>query len=223
MDEVKADFAYDLARMMARFAAGPVADGVAELRLYFMKSSMLSSARMDLAIDATSAGCTHVLFVDSDMRFPGDTLERLLNHGKAIVGTNCVTRKFPVVPTSYSHVGAVSKEHVKLYTTPESTGLQEVEATGTGVLLVDTEVFKRLPAPWFQTPWVSAELTFMGEDAFFCTLARKAGIAVWIDHDLSKEIGHVGTFEFKHEHALAIRAEAESAPHAAKIITTDGN
>lgn len=222
MDEVKADFAYDLARMIGRFAAGPVADGQAELRIFFMKSSMLCSARMDLAVDATTAGCTHVLFIDSDMRFPGDTLERLLNHGKAIVGTNCVTRKFPVVPTSYLTIGAKDEDHVKLYTTEDSTGLQAVEATGTGVLLIDTEVFKRLPAPWFNSRWVGETGTFEGEDVYFCQLARKAGIQVWIDHDLSKQIGHVGTFEFKHQHANVIRADVEQAPHAQKIVTLDG-
>jgi hypothetical protein len=32
--------------------------------------------------------------------------------------------------------------------------------------------------------------------------AREAGFDVLIDHDLSKEIKHIGCFEFRHEHAI---------------------
>ena len=35
-----------------------------------------------------------------------------------------------------------------------------------------------------------------GEDVYFCTMARVHGFEVWVDHDLSKEVTHIGQFEY---------------------------
>ena len=43
-----------------------------------------------LAVDAT-----HILWLDSDMRFPADTLGRLLARNRDIVGANYCARRFP--------------------------------------------------------------------------------------------------------------------------------
>lgn len=220
-DMMHSDTAYDLAKMVGFFAVTAVASGQAELRIFQLKSTILPAARTDLAIDAVNAGCTHVLFIDSDMRFPKETIHRLLEHGKAIVGTNAVTRRLPPVPTSYASVGPTDAENVRVYTTEASTGLEKVATTGTGVILIDTRVFQKIAPPWFHTPWNPEKLTFGGEDAFFCMAAAKAGIDVWIDHDLSKEIGHIGTFEFKHSQAEAFRAEAAQLPTAPKLVVTE--
>jgi hypothetical protein len=47
--------------------------------------------------------------------------------------------------------------------------------------------------------------TYIGEDVFFCQKAAAAGFKIWIDHDVSKEIGHIGTFEFKHDHTWVMK------------------
>ena len=36
------------------------------------------------------------------------------------------------------------------------------------------------------------------EDCYFCLRAGAHGFDVWIDHDLSQEIKHVGTFGYGH-------------------------
>ena len=41
---------------------------------------------------------------------------------------------------------------------------------------------------------------FIGEDMYFCREAQKAGFKVYIDHDLSKQVRHIGVLEFMHEH-----------------------
>ena len=38
------------------------------------------------------------------------------------------------------------------------------------------------------------------EDVTFCNKVRAAGNQIWIDHDLSREIRHVGSVAFGHEH-----------------------
>ena len=46
---------------------------------------------------------------------------------------------------------------------------------------------------------------FMGEDTYFCMLLKRKGVPVYVDHNVSLEIGHLGEFEFKHLHTWAVR------------------
>jgi hypothetical protein len=41
--------------------------------------------------------------------------------------------------------------------------------------------------------------TYQGEDWTFCEACDKLGIPLFIDHDLSREVGHVGNYEFTHD------------------------
>jgi hypothetical protein len=53
--------------------------------------------------------------------------------------------------------------------------------------------------PWFKTEFQpETPHDFMSDDVWFCNLARKHGHEVWLDHDLSQEIGHIGSVEFHH-------------------------
>jgi hypothetical protein len=40
---------------------------------------------------------------------------------------------------------------------------------------------------------------YQGEDWNMCEALEKAGVPIYVDHDLSKRIGHVGTFKYTHE------------------------
>ena len=37
---------------------------------------------------------------------------------------------------------------------------------------------------------------YQGEDWAFCEACEKAGIPIFIDHDVSKLVGHVGNYEY---------------------------
>jgi hypothetical protein len=62
----------------------------------------------------------------------------------------------------------------------------------------------------FATPWDVAANGYMGEDIYFCKLLRDNAIPLYIDHDLSKHIGHIGTWEYKHQHTWAIRPQEDA-------------
>jgi hypothetical protein len=47
----------------------------------------------------------------------------------------------------------------------------------------------------------------MGEDWYFVKKLSEAGADIWIDHDLSRQIGHVGDFVYGHPHIPAIDME----------------
>jgi hypothetical protein len=157
-------------------------------------SSGLCENRRKIVKNAQGEGFSHILWIDDDMTFPANTLDRLMDHKLPIVGCNCTTRRLPVKTTAILNDQRIPStgQH----------GLQKVDGVGFGVLLTETAIFERLPEPWFATPFdpnaKPGVSHFLTEDLWFCCLARRFGFDVWIDHDLSQEIGHIGDYEFNH-------------------------
>jgi hypothetical protein len=198
-DMVHTMFTYDLVNLVCYHTLN-TNDAIS---LKISEGTLIANQRAELSLDAMREGCSHLLFIDSDMRFPQDMISRLLAHDVDIVATNCARRRMPTGPTAQVYKENGDRELV--WTMPESTGLQEVGSVGMGVMLIKAGVFKALSEPWYETPWRSDKRGYIGEDVFFCKKAREAGFKIWIDHDVSKEIGHIGTFEFKHDHTWAIK------------------
>jgi len=202
-DQVCTSFAYDLAILTANFSAKHVSNG-GKLYIFTSMGTLIANQRQQLALEAMDAGCSHILFLDTDMRFPKDTLDRLLAHDKPIVAANYATRRMPVKTVAFKS----DTNWDCIYTTPESTGLERVHSVGMGVMLIKREVFQKAELPWFHLGYSLKTHSFSGEDIFFCRAARKNGFEVFIDHDLSKEVKHIGSFEFAHEHAEVCKQEA---------------
>ena len=126
---------------------------------------------------------THLMFIDSDMMFPSNSLTRLLKHDKDIIGANYRTRIDPSKFTAKR--GGLSL--------PLGTGIEEADTIGMGVTLIKMDVFKKMPQPWFNMSWNGK--FYEGEDESFCNKARLSGFSVWVDNELSKEVKHIGTVE----------------------------
>lgn len=195
-DMVNTSFAYDFARLCAYWSARHVPSGD-QLLIFTSQGTLIVNQRAELAKNAVKAGADYILWLDTDMRFPKDTLDRLLAHKKQIVAANYATRRLPVDTVAFRLHDNGGWETVK---TGDKTGLEKVEAVGMGVMLTDTKVFKEMPQPWFSITYHQNSDEYSGEDIFFCYKANKLGHEVIIDHDLSKEVKHIGTFEFGHEH-----------------------
>lgn len=150
----------------------------------------LAMARNELCAKARAAKCDYVLFLDDDMYVPMQTLMVMLRAQKDIIAANCPRKEMPIAPTAKDFDGSL------IYTTAKSTGLQAVKSVGTGIMLIKTSVFDKIKEPWF---FEDAEKR-IGEDVNFCYAARAAGFKIFIDHDLSKEVRHVGDFDFTHQH-----------------------
>jgi len=198
-DMVHTMYSYDLVNMVAYHTLN-TNDAVS---LKISQGTLIANQRAELSLDAMRESCTHILFIDSDMRFPQDMIGRLLKHDLDIVATNCARRRMPTGPTAQLYKENGERELV--WTMPESTGLQEVGSVGMGVMLIKANVFEALAEPWFETPWRVDKRGYIGEDVYFCQKAAAAGFKIWIDHDVSKEIGHIGTFEFKHDHTWVMK------------------
>jgi hypothetical protein len=190
----KSDFGMSLASLMAAINK-PLKGGhyIERVQLWNTKGSILSRSRHALVMKALELKCSHILFVDSDMVFPNFTLHQLLASDKAVIGANCVVKSVPSNPTARLKGEQL---HGVTVDSREAHGLQQVWRLGTGVLLIKLSVFSDLAKPWFNIPWNEELQDYTGEDWTLCARLEEAGIPIWIDHDLSKHIGHIGSYTY---------------------------
>src|SRR3990167_5116610 len=140
------------------------------------------SARTFCVQDAIAKHATHIFFVDSDMNFPPDTLERLLKHDKEIVTVEYSRRQLP--PSGVTHP----------LTERSETEIYKAVRIGAGCLLIKLSVFDKIdemnankiasggrPDPYFNFGRDSKGAVKIGEDTWFCNVARDAGIDTWVD------------------------------------------
>ena len=149
--------------------------------------SEVTMQRQHLVDQALETDCTHILWLDSDMSFPSNTLNALLSHDKDIIACNYSTRVPPHRPVAFRSKNDLDS---RVYT---GTGIQKIWAIGLGCMLVKREVFETLEKPYFKISWDDQHDSLMGEDIYFCTRANEAGYEIWLENDLSKNIAHVGT------------------------------
>lgn len=125
---------------------------------------------------AMEAGCSHLLFVDSDVMFNPDAIPTLMKHAE---------NGFDVVAGRYNKkilpVQSTVKEDIK--------ELSEVEFVPTGFLLVNMEVYKKIGKPYF-----SFENGAESEDFYFCKKAKEHGYKIYCDPTI--DIAHLGTAIF---------------------------
>jgi len=186
------DFTMSLLELLTRPMAADL--GLPEepiLRWSYHRSSNVCQNRHNLVRGAQKLGVSHILWLDDDMTFPADTLVRLLKHDRDIVTANCTTRAVPIVPTAIKRNQRIPSIGRR--------GLEIIDQVGLAVVLTRLEVFENVALPWFLFVW-DPEFpdTYMTEDCYFFRKARAAGLDVWVDHDVSQEIGHIGELEFSH-------------------------
>jgi len=202
-------FGMSLVFLTNYLAAHPI-PGVAKMayRVNNKTGSLVQNMRNKMLRQALDMKATHLLFLDSDQTFPRDLVHRLMQHRKNVVAANIVTKSFvDCNPTARDLKKApYDKAGELVYTRPEDKHLQKVWRIGTGVMLLDLNLFKREGLKgrkhFFPTVWRDELDDYAGEDWGFCELLENAGVNIYIDHAVSWEVGHLGVHEFTHEFAL---------------------
>jgi hypothetical protein len=95
-DMVKAGFALDLAMLYGLTCSY----GDVDCAVMQNKGTIIPQQRATLVDAAQRFNASHILWLDSDMRFPKDTLFRLMKHEKPIVAANYARRRHPALPTA---------------------------------------------------------------------------------------------------------------------------
>jgi hypothetical protein len=197
-----------------------------------ISQTYIHRARQQLWDEAQEYGAHYVLWLDSDHNFPMDALVRLLARDVPIVGINYSTRCQPLryVAVKRTQIDNPEEGGAICQTLPDSTGLEEVEALGFGMVLMkigaiaptmggDTLDFGFAGAG----EGLSADgQDMVGEDIYFCRKARAAGWKVMVDHDLSKDCTHVGDMEFRLDHVWAYAEEGINVDYNVQRATDSG-
>lgn len=197
-DQVPSTFMYDLGQMMAFMGAGMALGKIGAVNLSMQRGTYIHQARQTLAVQAIENEVDHILWLDSDMRFPRDVYLRLAARQVPFVGVNYSTRGAPPRFVAIKDVDAGTR----CATRADSTGLEEVDSIGFGCVLMETALLADLhnpygeKGPWFNFEWDASKGSMWGEDVLFCRYLREAGQKVYVDHDVSKLCGHVGHWEY---------------------------
>jgi len=147
-------------------------------------TSIVANGRNNCVEAMQSLGGDYLMFIDSDMVFPQDTIDRLMAHGKDICGATYVRRGPP-----FDNLGQATPEYAS-----HEKGLIKMFYIPTGMLLIKRKVFEALEAPYFRYGIAEEIKRVKGEDMDFCERAREAGFDIWCDLDLSMELRHIYTY-----------------------------
>ncbi len=156
---------------------------------YFSRGGYIDSQRNSAAAHMLSdPEFTHIFFVDSDMVIPKDALIKLFKEDKGIISGLYFHRNPPHEP----HVYKIENSQLKTIQDYHKDNLVECDAVGAGCLLIKREVFEKLNE---HVKFIDGQHQFfvttptVGEDIFFCELAKKHGFQIF--SDTSVKCGHI--------------------------------
>ena len=205
MDQVPAQFAQSLATL----------NRVGDCKVAFQIGSLIYFSRNALAIRAQQMDADYVLWLDSDMIFYPDTLERLMRHMEHvdIVSGVYFRRVSPYTPVIFDDmtIDDEGKCHWTDYKDKDypHDGLFEIGACGFGCVLMRTDVFLDVQAKFGQ---MFSPIANVGEDLSFCWRARQCGFKIYADPSIV--LGHVGNMVITEEFYKSYR-QAKEAQHGA--------
>lgn len=197
----KSDFGYSLCQMCVYMSTALFEEGQSREVLFLDKrTSNLPRSRQECMEDAILQDCTHLLFIDTDQIFPMEVAHRLLAWKKPVVACNIPLKTIPSFPTARQRGPTPFGIPVYSNSTSNPMGLEKVWRVGSGIMLIDLSIMKGIEKPWFELRYSDKHQQFVGEDWYFCKKIEDAGHDIYIDHDLSRHVSHVGNFAYTHAH-----------------------
>lgn len=180
MDSVPAQFAHSLATMSHDNCIIAMQIG-----------SLIYTSRNKLALMAVKEECDYVLWLDSDMIFPPNVIDLLMQHkDEGDIITGCYFKRVPPYhPVLYkkleiSDEGCVQEDMTEVPDKPF-----EVAACGFGCVLMPTNLIVECFAEYGD---MFAPIKGVGEDLSFCWRARQMGYRIVCDPSIY--LGHVGHY-----------------------------
>lgn len=158
--------------------------------------SLIYDARNRIAKLAIDEGFDRVLWLDSDMVFSPDLMERLserLDQGREFVSALYFKRKQPPEPVIYRDCCLREDENGKpvpsavVYRDFPENALFEIAGSGFGAVMTTVQLLKDVYEA-YGLPFSPAG--GLGEDLSFCARVSELGQKMWCDSSI--QLGHVG-------------------------------
>ena len=184
MDMVSARFAQSLTTLKK----------VGECTVSFLIGSLIYDSRNKLAGMAVEMEADYILWLDSDMVFRPDTLERMMKvmdeHPEVDILSGLYFRRgAPFTPVLFSKLEGDEEGNCvweDVHELPDE--LFEVAGCGFGCVLMRTELLLDIAAKEGGGKWFSPILN-VGEDCAFCIRARREGYRIFCDPSI--HLGHM--------------------------------
>jgi hypothetical protein len=189
---------------------------------FLYNDSLITRARNTLAYQFLKTDYTHILFVDADMSFFADDIVSMIEQDVDIVSALCPKKKIDWELVARAAIAGIPPDQLMTATAEwaylplvelgivdtSKRELVEIEAAGTGLMLIKREVFEQVDVPYYTATtgenvkmFFETELdkdsglnNYLSEDYNFCRLYRKAGgkihLAPWT------KVKHTGTLTF---------------------------
>lgn len=154
----------------------------------------IAENRNYLSWQAVKNNCDYLLMIDDDMIFPPEALGVLVSRDKDIIAL-----PFNVRAPAKEGEEISRRKNVTYFPTDELTPPlptdepYEVMAIGAAFILIKTDVFNKLPQPYFDFDRYEHGMTKVGEDSWFCYKAADHGYKIWCEPTL-QELGHIGEY-----------------------------
>lgn len=184
MDSVPAVFAQSLSMLQK----------VGDCAVAFQIGSLVYDSRNNLAKHALSMKADYILWLDSDMMFEPDILEKMMakmqEKNLDILSGIYYRRRHPFSPVLLKKL-SVDENNFATYENYNSypeDDIFEVEGIGFGCVLMSSDVLFDVAAQF--KDWFSP-LGRVGEDLSFCWRARQCGYKIFADPEI--QLGHCGS------------------------------
>ena len=166
----------------------------------YIQGTLIYEARNVIAQNAIEDGFDRVLWLDSDMLMPKDTLKRLsahLDNGLDMVSGLYFGRRNRCNPMILDRLdwradqdGSVSVDSTSYLDYPKNA-VFEVAGCGFGCVMTTVDILKQA-VDKFGVPFTP--MMGMGEDVSFCWRVRQMGYKIYCDSKLM--LGHVGQYVY---------------------------
>lgn len=163
--------------------------------VYLKPNSLVYDSRNILSLYAIENNYDNVMWLDSDMVFPPDILQRLESHNMHMVTGLYVRRRDPITPVIFKTLtepirnadGKLEKNTHPYDDYPKNDFFQ-VAGCGFGCVLTSTKLLKDV---WDHFGPAFTPFPWAGEDLSFCYRVNTLGYQIHCDSTIS--CGHIGT------------------------------
>ena len=183
----------------------------------FKPNSLIYDSRNLLSLTAMENEFDYVMWLDSDMVVPRNTLINLLDDTRALnahmVTGLYVKRSIPSGPVLFSQVDPPELEcghmvkRIRNYDIYPHDSVFKVAGCGFGCVLTSVQLLREV---WDRYGPAFAPFTWAGEDVSFCYRVQQLGHDIWCDSRI--KCGHVGSFVYT-EDILNVRGGGENEKH----------
>lgn len=158
------------------------------------KNVRVDALRDGVLYEALAGDYSHVLFLDADMVWPADVIDRMLaHHARGMTGGIYFLKHWPHSPVAMkTPVWNATKLAYDYTYDDEAVGagaIRRVDLIGMGCTLIPMEAVRRLERPWFEYANDANGYPMISEDVPFCQKLSALGCPIWIDPTIA--CGHM--------------------------------